>query len=168
MQPRRGADGGGPDGGMVTTVRRSEGWSGAGCALRAVRRQARRWSLNLQRLEMLFTRFRGSYTIIRGQSLQQVTVPTNSPNTPNKAKTGQIGQKWQSAQNSPKIGQAPRKPQNHTTLPPIRTAGCWHPYLCPMAEHSLPCILPAIRRANRSSLPLPTCCGIVLSPVARV
>ena len=103
MQPLRGADGGGPVGGTVTTVRRSEGRSGAGCALRAVRRQARRWSLNLQRLEMLFTRFRGSYTIIRGQSLQQVTVPTNSPNTPNKAKTGQIGQKWQ---------KCPEQPQN--------------------------------------------------------
>ena len=40
-QLRRVANGGGPDGGSASTVRRSEGCVGAGVALRAVRRQAK-------------------------------------------------------------------------------------------------------------------------------
>ena len=77
--------------------------------------QTGEWRCSLQDSAAHIPPARGHIMHPRSKLLQQVTIPTNSLNTPNKAKTGQIGQKWQSAQNSPKIGQAPRKPQNHTT-----------------------------------------------------
>ena len=70
MQPRRGADGGGPVGGTASTVRRSEGRSGAGVALRAVRRQAEsRVAQREIEIGMLVTGFPGTYTIRRVSGL---------------------------------------------------------------------------------------------------